>query len=310
MGGKLKLKSDLKTEGPFLLGKENLLELQSLLETVSEGLEKARINKQNAPQESSIGGITTIEFDLSLPNTVKTNIEISSKEEKSTLTDYDSIRAIWKDPKSKDFPIKSLSINIGNGGNNNVLELNIQGGSDGFIEYKLRCYDENILEDLQYEIDTWISKHKPKLAIKAWDYFAALVGILGGLFLFIFLITLFETEEYVSTTKDEARQLIDSGVTQANLPRAVNIMLKLQTEYVPANYVANSHFNSENFRKFIIWFAIYIIIIISPRTVMAIGTGEWKVKFYKSWIKLTMFTLPGLIVLPKIVEVIQKFIFK
>jgi hypothetical protein len=305
--GRLNIISDANFQGAFLIGKEQLQELELVLAKVKDGLEKAQLIKQSLPTSLPVTG--NLILDLHLNQSVKTNITISSKKNDKIISEYDSISAIWKDQKSKDFPIHKLSVNISNGGHDNSLGLEIECGYEGFIEYRLRCYDESILEDLIYELDQWIEKSKPSKVVKVWSMIGPAIGIIGGIFLLLMFTTLFDSQSYEDALNIEGRHLIDSGINQSNLPHAIDIMLKIQTKYVPKNYEGASSFDNDAYKIFLISLVIYFIIIFPPRIVIAIGKGIKKVKFYKFWIKLTMFTIPTVIVLPKIIDIIQRFIF-
>lgn len=308
MLGQFQITPDIMIDGPFLLGQESLLSLDELLKNIHNKLEASRIDNKNNKTEipARLGIAYTVDID-NIP--ISTKITIFSKDRTTKYTAYPDIKSILKDHQTKDFSVHELKVLIGSGIPQNQFELTIVCGRDGDIECKLRCYDHSVLHEMYYEINEWIKKHKPNTVVRAWSNISILVAIFGGLFVIIGFFLAFSSEDYETVVNRQAIHLLDSGINQSNLPHAVDILLKLQTKYIPKNYIGVYEFDPDYFRTVLLWFIIYLIIIISPSTVIEIGKGAWKVNFYKQWIKWNVYTIPGLIIVPKIVEKVNLMFF-
>ena len=293
--GKLVVLAEKSIEGPWLIGHEELEQLDELIKSIAVKLEDAHKKKRETYLQK-----------LSAP--VKVKVVLTSKE--NTKLEDTSIKGILKDIKVKNFPPVELYVKVENVPGENEFVISITSGYEGKLEYKLNCFDENEEQEIMYELDKWVNKFKPKKIVTYWLNAFELIAIIGGLTVFIMFFSLYDTtNDYDVELNKQAIKLISKGIDQTNMHEAVDILLKKQVKYTPKEFKIVETLNLDNLRNFIRVALIYIILLLCPRSIIGIGKKDWQASLYKRWLKVVLVLIPGSMLLPKVLDIINNYLF-
>jgi len=233
---------------------------------------------------------------------------LTSKE--NTKLEDTSIKGILKDIKVKNFTPVELYVKVENVPGENEFVLGITSGYEGKLEYKLNCFDENEEQEIMYELDKWVNKFKPKKIVTYWLNAFELIAIIGGLTVFIMFFSLYDTtNDYDVELNKQAIKLISKGIDQTNMHEAVDILLKKQVKYTPKEFKIVETLNLDSLRNFVRVALIYIILLLCPRSIIGIGKKGWQVSLYKRWLKVVLVLIPGSMLLPKVLDIINNYLF-
>ena len=211
-----------------------------------------------------------------------------------------------KDHRIKEYLITGIKISFGKINPKLQLDINTSNYNEE-IRYNVR-YDEEICYDLIYEIENWIEKVKPSIIIRFWRLshnFAYFITILLVLF-FIAIISNTKRDQYEIEVKNELTKLIENSISDSTLSRAVELLLILNSDYVPNDFEKKPiKINSKKRNIVIIIFIIGLIWTIPPKTCFELGKGKIYYKTWSLWIKFVLVLIPSMIIFPKIIELIK-----
>jgi hypothetical protein len=106
------------------------------------------------------------------------------------------------------------------------------------------------------------------------------------------------SDSYKEEKEIEARKLIDNGIDSQNIFEAMEIMLILETEFVPENYEYSDSSLKNWGISLLCLVLIFIILAFTPKSYIDLGKGQKKIKFWKSWIRIISITIPVGILFP------------
>jgi len=304
-----------KIEGPWLIGTEELESLSDVLEAINNKLatsleleinETIRIEneKERLSEDSIKTKIEEAKVRYSFEKTKKKIVLSSLNDNK--LSDK-TLSGILRDPKIADFIPRELSVDVEHG-INNTFNLKISTASKGKLNYQLKCYDQEIENEIRYEIDKWIDKNQPRRILQIWSNHSDILSGVFGITAFIAAILLFPTsvDSYKEEAKKKTQELLKSGVKKENQEQAMELILANQTNYTPENYVATAVANKDiKQRVFVISLVLFSFSIIRPKTTIGIGRRKNLFNFYKIWWKLVVVTIPITFILNPITEYIK-----
>jgi hypothetical protein len=157
--------------------------------------------------------------------------------------------------------------------------------------------DNDTAQEAFGRLQNWAVEKKPPRWQQAWMRMKDFAG--GTLFLWI-LLWLFLFGEMVGRAakrdlRAEARQLVSSGVTQANANRAIELLLAIESDYVSPT--------QERTRRpsRVLWayFVSGLIILVGLRFCPTLGIGLWQgrqsVTRWRIWLRIIGISIPGLI---------------
>jgi len=304
-----------KIEGPWLIGAEELESLSDVLDAIS--------NKLAASLELEINETIRIENEKEYlsEDSIKSKIEeakarysfeknknklVLSSLNDNKLSDK-TLSGILRDPKIADFIPRELSVDIEHG-INNFFNLKISTASKGKLSYQLKCFDQEIENEIRYEIDKWIDKNKPRRVLQIWSNHSDIISGLFGFAAFIAAILLFPTsaDSYKEETKRKTQELLKSGVNKENQNQAMELILSNQTNYTPENYVTTAVANKQiKQRTFIASIVLFIFSVVRPKTTIGIGRRKNCLNFYRIWLRLVVVTIPVTFIVSPLVEYIK-----
>lgn len=304
-----------KIEGPWLIGTEELESINDVLEAIGSKLatsleleinETIRIEneKEHLSEDSIKSKIEEAKARYSFEKN-KNKIVLSSINE-NKLSDK-TLSGILRDPKIADFIPRELSVDIEHG-INNFFNLKISTASKGKLSYQLKCFDQEIENEIRYEIDKWIDKNRPRRVLQIWSNHSDTLSGLFGFIAFVAAIWLFPTsvDSYKEEAKRKTQELLKNGVNKENQQQAMELILANQTNYTPENYVGTAVANKEmKQRIFIASLVLFIFSIIRPKTTIGIGARKSRLNFYRIWWKLVVVTIPVTFIVSPLVEYIK-----
>jgi hypothetical protein len=127
-----------------------------------------------------------------------------------------------------------------------------------------------------------------------------------GIFIFVFifvLLSLFDSAETrakefkTQELKTEAKQLLGDGLKPDEQVRAIEIMLALQTEFVPTEAIEKA---APTLKKSVaiqyLSAVACLILSIWPSMELGIGKGENRIRGWRWWLKIVFYSIPGWVI--------------
>ncbi len=209
------------------------------------------------------------------------------------IEDY-SIIGILKDNKIDDFLPSELLIEI----KTEEYEFKFEITSDdiGWLYTTDNFEDLKISTDIKHKIKTWTRENKPKWIVQKWAQFgiqSVIISFFVLMFLTVFLDdSITRLEAYKLELVKETHNLLDIGITNDNLPKSIELLLKYQSSYVPTSFVFEEVSNKIIGKLWLIFLICSVIILLRPKTVIGLGKKKKWVWIYKGWIHLVTFAIP------------------
>jgi hypothetical protein len=157
----------------------------------------------------------------------------------------------------------------------------------------------------------WVVKNRAPTWQRVWSGWAGFQWIIWVALIFLSATIISESLDYATPeAKSRAQKLLDSGISEAEIPEAVELLLILQTKYNPGQ--PKPQLPS--------WFKVVlvggliacVILSIRPKVVLGIGRGMERIIWWRRWLRFVGITLPTLIfgsfVWPYIEQTVQKFL--
>lgn len=300
--------------GPWFLDKNALEELDEIVEFANIELEKSRNeiiesialkdfeDKKRESIEEARKYASKYSFD-----SIRKDIIIISKDE-SKLKD-NTVKELLVDPKLKNFSPKELSIDI-EYGRANKFSFNAKQRYDGELEYEVKSTKSEVEDEINYKLENWVDKYKPLTIQSIWLKFAFPLAMFSGIICFLFLINTFSIYQPSSKEiyKDRIDTIIKNGVNQNNQTEAIDLLLKINSGYVPADIQEEIKINETAKKGAIIALAFCLIGIFKPKTIIGVGKDKSKLKLYKRYMKFILFVIPGIFLYPYIVDLIKNWL--
>ncbi len=289
--------------GPWLLDEASFLKLNHVLTEVSDLLDKSFKKERK--------DIDYLKKDDSHPHSNGNSIikEIILISEDDTQIVEDSIDKVLQNPHLGRFDPFEFKINY-RYGDQNFLTINL--GDDDYIQYDIETYDLEIKYQIKYLLDKWINNNRPSRILRAWNSSSGFMIFISGFILLLSFVSVFfpDKESYQSKLEREAKQIIESGIDSLNITRAVELLLEMQSGYVPSDYNPQSAPPSQNWIKaFVLSFCFLIISIIKPVTIIGLGRNTVKVKLLRNWIRIVTILLPTMLILTPLSKKISEWLF-
>lgn len=298
---KLFIPAEQEIKGPWLLSQIDFENLDKIIDTIFEKLMTALNDEMSLyPEAYKYNKLK-----------LKKSIILTSKN-KTELLD-NTLIGILKDQKLNDLQPDELFIEVGERYSGFVFLLSISPENDGALDYSVECINEEIKDEIKYVIDRWIEDLKPNKLSQIWsNTLPGFLTFFGILWFIILLSGLFDapSDNFKKDLKIQADSLISNGIDINNQNEAIEIILKLQTEYTPKNINDKRTLQPKVLKLLIISIFCFIVLIITPKTTIGLGKYKQKIKFYKFWNKFVLIIIPSLIILPQIINILNEVIFK
>lgn len=306
--------------GPFLLEKEDIEKLDNLLNVISNKLTLSndnQIREEIFKEHSGFDVNIDKKFELKrkrYPFDQKQRnvfLHLKSKRKLHSSSFEDLLRELVHNDEEPD----GIEISYSNGKNSFDLSIN-SGYYDEKLKYSIKCQDELLYKDLVFEIESWIDTVKPSPIVKIWNQNGGIAYI--TLFIFFLIFTILngindkDARDYYQDELNElAKEQIQRGTNDTTIYNSIDLLLKLASDYVPNDYISKKEVFKESLiykmRYILISIVVLAIVInIPPKTTIGLGKGVHTLKKRKLWIKIWLFFVPVLIILPIIINLISR----
>lgn len=316
--GQLQYPHQKEIKGPWLINQEDFENLDKVILKIDSFLKQSWKSQIKTEVYSDNSNLSEEELEILIlerenrpfGNEHEKKCRFKTKDE-HILSDSELI-GLLKDSSLKTLSPKEFHANIVHGDYHNKFDFRI---SDSYNElrYEIECFDSNIKEEIQYEIDKWIDKLKPNRALQFWsnygDFFVyTLFAPLIVLAIFSFFINSYST--YSDVLRGQAYEIINHGIDSTNRDEAIELLLKSESGYAPRDFVSVKKPKNPLFmRLLIIGIFVYVVSIIRPKTTIGVGKMKQKLIFYKFWIKFVTITLPTILIIAPFWKTITNWLY-
>lgn len=302
-------------KGPWILTDETLAGLDKLLLEIETKLAESHKKEILEREDSNIGEGKKYEND---EQAIVYNLKHTWSDEESkkiTLISEDrsqivgkTIREIQTSSKSTNFKPSELIIEF-EYGRYNFFRMTFQKLFSRGVEYKIHCTQSNIQDDLNFTVNSWISKHKPKRVSQFWknnSFVLSFPTMILSLVLFIIFLNPSEPDSR-EFYKDQINSLIESGVNEDNQSEAVELILKLNSNYLPEGEIQYDDRSDLYWKIGLLLFIIAILANLPPKNVIGIGLNRRKAYRMIRYTEIVIIGLPTVIFLPLIYDLLKAF---
>jgi len=306
--GQLIIPNEIKIHGPWILEESELDELGNVIEIIESKMQEALDFAVEKGVKERFDELKSYDKDISIDKVKQKIIErypFNENESKAVLISKDkkkivddSLIALLKDKNLSEFRPSELFVKITKGPIE--FQLEITSKYDGELETRLKINEDNLASDINYELNKWIRKHRPNLALQKWSSWFpfVLIPILSLLILISMFFIQLDTDAYKTELHNQANQILIDGFSNDETKKAVEIILKLETGFLPQDYKAKPEKNSMIVNIWIFILLVTVILLIKPKTIIGLGKNKWKVWFFKKWIYCVFIFIPCSILIP------------
>lgn len=301
------------TLGPILLSQESIFALSKILKEIEEKIE--RIYNQSI--ETKILSLKEMSYNKGVSNEMlseqarsydRNYTKVNFYTDDGYSVEFDELEKIMREQTLEKYNIKHIYIDIQRG--NYTFQMSIQHNETTPIEYSVTGLNEDQKKNFLFNLNQWIRAMEPKALIRLWvkmddllKIFAVILLLLGG------LIYISRNDTAKSLYQDNIKQLmqkqIEKGIhDQTDINNATNLMLILESSYVPQSYTNSHQLNTRFTTFFIICLGIFCFSF-SPKTRFELGKEMKIYKFQVMWNKMII-GIPASIILPIAINLITK----
>lgn len=223
----------------------------------------------------------------------------------------ESIDALVKQETLRNYSFKTIAVKIKRG--THSINLILRHSIEDTLTYELEGLTEEQKREVIFQINEWIEILKPTKVISIWNALNGVLKVVSFSLLFMIgvmylLINLTRDNSYYykSDLKKIMQRQIEDGIKNIDdANQALTSLLMYSSDYVPKAY---KHPQADN-KIFIIIVIIGIVLFIisfSPKTRFELGKEKQIYNFQKIWIKIMLYIIPVLIVLPILINIVTK----
>lgn len=306
--GQLIIPTTRTINGPWFIDSNSLESLNDSLIKIDSKLEEAYNLLVDRTAESKINEFKVWEKDIDLDKAktkVKNSYPFDDIEQYVVITNAqgdkikdDNILQLLKDRKLDHFDPIELDIQIKKGPCEFTLELTTKFTGD--LKTRTKVHDDSIFSDINYELNKWIEKNKPNIALEKWTSWFPWAGfpILVMLTMMTAFLSRTPQDIYKSKLKQESHELLKDSLSETEVRKAIQILLENESNFVPNDFNPPTQTNKTLLTIWLYSVVILVILFIRPRTVIGIGKNKWKVIFYKRWTYFVLVFIPLSILFP------------
>jgi hypothetical protein len=318
--GKIIQPGEKKIDGPFLLSRKDLEELvpvineideilkQSLASEIEEAIEDLK-DKNNAIPEERLNKRIELLKDRYIFSSEKSSFQFSLRtgntHEENSLSEL-----IKQTEKNKDGPL-ALKVILRHGSNNTFQFWISKGDKEDGVEYKIKCNDESLKDTAIEKLSVWIDRNAPRKPTVLWNGLGVVIAVFSVISLLIASFSSSDDryENYESLLKKEAHQILDSGVNSRNMNKTLDVLLKLESNYRPQNYIPKLVEVGTPQTLWIIYsIAFFFIGVLRPQTTLGIGSRRLIFDFYVWWVRVIMVAVPVSFIYPSFQDYIMRWL--
>ncbi|HKP37899.1 MAG TPA: hypothetical protein VJT71_13660 [Pyrinomonadaceae bacterium] len=155
--------------------------------------------------------------------------------------------------------------------------------------------DNREARELFVSLKQWVAGIAPPKWLHLWRRFNGLQWLLWFLTILVVVLTMGRDpkDEARKTYQRQAHEILNSGMSQEQQTKAIEVLLALQSEYVPSAQ-PNRTPGWFVFLSFggLVMCAISTIV---PSAVLGIGKGQDRIRFWRKWIWFVFIAVPGFV---------------
>jgi hypothetical protein len=110
--------------------------------------------------------------------------------------------------------------------------------------------------------------------------------------------------------KAQAHQILKNGVTQDNQVKVVEIILALQSDYIPQHISQSAAYPGWYKLLFFGGFIVCVVLSITPKSMLGIGKGQEAINHWRSWMRIVFIIVPSFVFLNIVWPYISSSIFR
>jgi hypothetical protein len=160
------------------------------------------------------------------------------------------------------------------------IEMDLERYTDHRLSFSVAPANTTISKEIAHDIERWVKANRPARWVSFWRASGATIWYPFMLILFLSL-AFFTTDvdTYKKQLKAEARELLKGGLSEQEKSRALEILVTLESDYVPADFPQTARPSTSWFW----WLAgigglVCTLISFPPRTHFGLGKGENRIK--------------------------------
>ncbi len=300
--------TDRKIKGPWLIDPTFLESLDQTISIIDSKLEEAFNTSLELEAKEYFEEYKNVinELDLEKSKTKVGEFYRFKKSEKLVvITDKngdkirdESLVQLLKDRKLEHFEPTELHLQITKGPCEFMLEISTKYFGD--LKTRTKVPDDILFEDINYELNKWIEKNRPNMAMQTWSSWFPFAAFPILFLLFILTPFLFKSTSdiYKQNLKQQSHAILKDGLTDQEIKQAIQILLENQSNYVPNDFATTVRTNRTLLFTWGTMLITVLILLIKPRTVIGLGRNKWKVSFYRKWTYFVLVFIPVSFVFP------------
>lgn len=303
-----------KISGPWFLEEDKLIEIDKIIndefvriKKLNEKEIKVEIFQTKKSLETEYSGELFQKFLKDREKSIRESFKfrnsksISVKLKKNRSLNVDTFEEALQNADLKnEIPI-GFEVELSAGNNKSKIEI------DQFIgQLKIEVSPNNESNrDAFYKIQRWFDQYKPNYFLRNWSIIYLITIFMSLVF---GLLLMFSLPSPKSVYVEEAKQLLQDGLTQDEQIKAIEILLALQT--------GNDKKMNDSYKipSWVIFLALlYLISVIIfffyPKSILGIGKGRDKIKNWQLWLKFLFWLYISLIGLTILAPYMSNFVF-
>jgi hypothetical protein len=181
------------------------------------------------------------------------------------------------------------------------VEIDLNSWDNRELAVAANSDDDDFAQELLGRLQNWSSELQPRKWLQTWNNLAFFTPILVSFIFMLSLAAIFyarasETQYGPNATLQQARELARQGVTSANEPKAVELLLSLETgSYSVPTVTIPHHVNPWVWMLLILLDFMAVASLLPPKGAIGLWAGRHSLNAQKRWIKTVTITVPGLL---------------
>jgi hypothetical protein len=310
--------TNLELEGPWMLDRAALCELDEILKKIHDQLAERVEQKVESDLDEY----------LRLRNPEDNDYEGSKQNKKEYLENIHKLEAyvgfgVSKNKKIVDKTIENILITPEFSDESPVsFEAKYELHTDGFKQIQVELNSgysirprlsitlfpstDHLIREAYAELKTWAQKHEPSLLLKMWAKARFVAWFIWGQLVVFTLIAYASVLSAELQYENKAKVLLENGLSDEEALEALELVLRDQYNipYVEPTQIDFSPGWWE--LALLVGLVICLIVTVRPPLILGVGKDEKKLRHWKGWIKFVSVGLPLFLLTSVIVPLVLK----
>lgn len=293
-------------EGPWLLDRRALEELEKVVEGEWQGLNQSLQDKLEQEAEEQLErGINRGYYKNNKKELARIKKEIHAdppywaRSEKTLTLGFSDGGSFISDSFNKPLRESTLYEKTATELDYSLKSADIQAGihcSGKRLRINASPNNAQVARELYVSLRQWADKYRPPIWQRIWVWLDGWQWPIYIVFAFASLLALASVKSPAKLEIEKlGKSLIDSGINQTNLFTGIKVLLQLQLNYFPSSTTTSTNIPLWFWLIVVGGLVISTVISLHPKTILGIGRGERKIGFWRLWMNLVGITLPSLL---------------